>query len=323
MVMAQALVALLHAERPGCEVDVVAPAWTLPLLVRMPGVREALPLTIGHGELKLRERYRLGCELRDRHYQQAIVLPNSFKSALIPFFARIPRRTGFRGEMRYGLLNDLRRPDPARYPLMVDRFAALAFPRDAALPKNLPRPVLAMSPAAREAIIHKHHLAPDAKPVLILCPGAEFGPSKQWIAAHFAEVACAKLAAGWQVWLLGSKSDRAVAEHIDGLTGNACTNLAGLTTLGEATDLISLAEGVVTNDSGLMHVAAALSRPLIAVFGSTSPGFTPPLSVKATVIQKKLPCQPCFKRICPLGHHRCMQDLMPAEVLQAMSGWGS
>lgn len=323
MVMAETLFASLRANDPDCELDVLAPAWTFPLLKRMPAVNEALAMPFGHGQLNLLGRYRLGRELRQKKYAQAIVLPNSFKSALIPWWAGIPIRTGFRGEMRYGLLNDLRILDKKRYPLMVERFLVLGLPESADLPRPNPHPVLLVSESERAESVKKRGLDPSAKPLLILCPGAEFGPSKQWALEHFATVAKQKVSEGWQVWLMGSASDRVVAEEIQQMSGVPSINLAGQTSLGEAIDLMSFAHGVVSNDSGLMHVAAALNRPLIAVYGSTSPTFTPPLSPRAKVVQLNLPCQPCFQRQCPLKHHHCMRELSPQMVLEAMSGWGS
>lgn len=318
MVMAQTLFRLLRQQHPDCAIDVVAPAWTEPLLARMPEVRHAIPLPLGHGQLGLRARWRLGRRLRDRVYARAIVLPNSWKSALVPFAARIPTRTGFTGELRLGLLSDRRHLDKARLPRTVDRFAALAFASDAPLPEPLPAPQLHAGDAS--AAVSRLGLVPAHAPILAMCPGAEYGPAKRWPAAYFAEVARKKVADGWQVWLLGSTKDTAPAAEVARLSEGACKNLVGRTSLAEAIDLLALARAVVTNDSGLMHVAAALGRPLVAVFGSSDPRHTPPLSPLATSLWLHLACSPCFARECPLGHWGCLRELSPDRVLQALAG---
>lgn len=321
MVMSQTLYKLLKARAPETQIDVLAPAWTRPLLERMPEVRRALPMPLGHGRLGLGERHRLGRSLRAEGYAQAIVLPNSFKSALVPFFARIPLRTGWRGEMRLGVLNDRRTLDKHRYPLMVQRFAALAFPAGASLPDPLPPPALRVSETALGALGSRFALL-AARRVLALCPGAEFGASKRWPAASYAAVAREALARGEEVWLLGSAHDgpaaAAILQALSGGEREHCRDFTGATTLAEAIDLLSQAHAVVSNDSGLMHVAAALDRPLVVIYGSSSPGFTPPLARRVRTVSLGLDCSPCFQRQCPLGHQKCMLDLEPARVLRAL-----
>ena len=322
MVMAQSLFKLLRQQRPDSPIDVLAPAWSRPLTERMPEVDTSIDMPLGHGQLMLGERYRLGRALARRGYDHAFVLPNSIKSALVPAFAGIETRTGWRGEMRFGLLNDIRKLDPKRYPLMVERFAALAFAPGAALPEAIPRPGLRASAEALPALCEHYDLSLD-RPVLALCPGAEFGPAKQWPAEHYAEVAASAIASGWSVWLFGSEKDRKVAAVICDMVPqaerHACHSLAGSTSLADAIDLMAAVGAVVSNDSGLMHIAAALGLPLVAVYGSTSPGFTPPLSDRVAVVSEALECQPCFKRECPLGHLRCLRELDSARVLQALS----
>ncbi len=322
MVMAQTLFKLLRQQNPAIAIDVLAPAWSMPLLERMPEVRRAIAMPLGHGKLEFGVRYRLGKELRKTRYDQAILLPNSLKSALVPWFARIKKRTGWRGEMRYGLLNDLRILDEQQYPLMVQRFAALAFAPDAALPGQLPHPRLTIDTAAREQLLAQFHIAAD-KPMLALCPGAEFGPAKRWPENHYAEVACSMLERGWQVAIFGSEKDRPGAQSItDSIPEQArerVFNLAGVTRLEQAVDLLSAAAAVVTNDSGLMHIAAATCRPLVVVYGSTSPGFTPPLAEHVKILQLDVDCGPCFQRECPLGHLKCLRELSPASVIAALN----
>lgn len=307
MVMAQCLFKLLKQKEPTVTIDVLAPAWSLPLLARMREVSSAIVMPLGHGQLALRERYRLGKSLRKKHYSQAIVLPNSFKSALIPFFARIPIRTGWRGEMRYGVLTDVRVLVKKRYPLMIERFMALGLKPNESLPKEYPTPELqtTVEPSLKRS-------------VLALCPGAEFGPAKRWPEEYFADIATAKIKEGWEVWLLGSPKDVIVSERIMQLTHSQCINFTGKTKLEEAIDLLAQATVVVSNDSGLMHIAAALKKPVIVLYGPTSAGFTPPLNKEVSILSLDLKCQPCFKRECPLKHQQCMRGLLPHTVLKAM-----
>ncbi len=320
MVMAQTLFKLLRAQNPGLAIDVLAPAWSLPILARMPEVRKGIAMPVGHGRLNLSVRWHLGRELRGARYEQAILLPNSLKSALVPWFARIPRRTGWRGEMRYGLLNDLRRLDKDRYPLMIQRFAALAYPDGAELPAQLPYPALTIDAPAQERLLAQFGLG-DA-PFLALCPGAEFGPAKRWPEKHYAVVASAMIERGWRVAIFGSGNDQPVAENIVQALlptqRERVVNLAGHTRLEQAVDLLAAAAAVVSNDSGLMHIAAAVGRPLAVVYGSTSPGFTPPLAEQVRVLQIPVDCGPCFQRECPLGHLKCLETLYPQMVLQAL-----
>ena len=320
MVMAQVLFRLLKQQNPQCAIDVLAPAWSAPLLARMPEVRASFDLPLKHGEFGFFARKKIGQSLRGK-YQQAILLPNSWKSALVPFFASIPQRTGWRGEMRYGVLNDVRVLDKEKYPLMIERFAALAFAEAATLPEKLPHPQLVIKTDERDSALQKYALSLQ-RAVLALCPGAEFGPAKRWPEQHYAAVASERIAAGDQVWIFGSQNDVEVAEAIRSALPRHqrefCFNLAGKTALAEAIDLLSCANAVVSNDSGLMHIAAALQRPLVAVYGSSSPQFTPPLSDAVEVVRSGIECSPCFQRECPLGHLNCLRELSPSCVLEAL-----
>ena len=322
MVMAQTLFSTLRQRHPGCTIDVLAPDWSRPILERMPEVNAALSLPFAHGDLRLGERRQQGRSLAGR-YDQAIVLPNSLKSALIPFWGKIPKRTGWRGEMRYGLLNDVRVLDKQKYPLMVQRFVALALDKNAPVPQreDIVPPFLHVNTSAADQALSSLGLKKNL-PVLALCPGAEFGPSKRWPERHYADVARQQLEQGWQVWIFGSANDQPVAQSIMNLLPEKLRwrvrVLAGQTSLAEAVDLLGLSDAVVSNDSGLMHIAAALRKPLVAVYGSTSPAFTPPLHDRAAIVRLGLDCSPCFERECPLGHMNCMQQLMPQRVMAAL-----
>jgi heptosyltransferase II len=316
-VLAQPLFMRLLAGNPQASIHVFAPPWVGPVLLRMPEVAEVIPNPFAHGALQLGERRRIGRSLRQHSYDQAFVLPNSFKSALVPFFAGIPVRTGFLGEARYGLLNDRRMLDENAVPLMVERFALLAEPRGAAAQGPLPQPRLTVDPDQRQATLSRLGLSLENS-VAAFCPGAEYGPAKRWPAHHFAALAQRLHDEGYQIWLLGSKNDSAIAAEINGKCGGICVDLAGKTSLDEVVDLLSCAALVVSNDSGLMHIAAALDRPMAALYGSSSPRFTPPLSSKAKVINLHLDCSPCFQRVCPLGHFNCMMQMSPEQVHEAL-----
>jgi heptosyltransferase-2 len=296
--MAQPLLARLREKRPGIKLDILAPDWVAPVARRMPEVDEVIAVPFRHGALQLGHRWQLGRELRQRGYSEAIVLPNSWKAALAPFLARIPLRSGYVGESRYGLLNRLyRKPDKA----MRRHYARLAE-----APDTEPRQPL---PEARLRVDAAHGAATRARfgiegRYAVLCPGAEYGPAKRW--PYFRELA-ERL--DMPVVLLGSPNDAAAAAEVGG------KNLVGKTTLDEAIDLIAGAELVVSNDSGLMHVAAALGRPLVALFGSSSPEKTPPQPGRSRVLWLKPECSPCFQRECPLGHFRCMRELSVEMVL--------
>lgn len=329
MIMAQSLFILLKRTRRDCHITVLAPAWTEPLLARMPEVDESLVLPFDHGDLKLGERRRFGKSLADKGFTHAIVLPNSFKSALIPRFAGIKERIGWRGEARGLLLNDCRRLDKTKYPRMVQRFAALGLPAKARLPERVPDPNLLVTRPMVDIVLEKFGIETTGDwpaRLLAICPGAEFGSSKQWPASHFIMLCTRLFADGWRVVIMGSAGDAAIAQEIyEGVEqklgrslADRCFNLAGKTTLAEAIDIMAACALAVSNDSGLMHVAAALNLPVVALYGSTSPEFTPPLAPMAKILTTPIECRPCFDRECRFGHKRCMTDIEPARVLTAI-----
>jgi len=314
----QPMLVRLRQRRPGCRIDVLAPPWTASLLRAMPEVHEVIINPFPHGALQLGARYRLGKQLRASQYDQAVVLPNSLKSALVPFFARIPLRSGFIGEARYILLNDARKLDKQALPLMVERFAQLAEEARSEIPRPLANPKLEISAAQRDATLQKLGLTLD-KPVAVFCPGAEYGPAKRWPISYFAEIAQRLQQQGCAVWLIGSAKDKEVADKIIALGNPDCLNLCGSTELTDAIALLSCAKLVISNDSGLMHLAAALNSPMLALFGSSSPQFTPPLSPHAHIVKLDIECSPCFKRECPLGHFNCMKQLTPDLVWEQLT----
>lgn len=316
MVMAQTLFTTLKKQNSDARIEVLAPAWSGPILARMPEVHAAHVMPLGHGAFDLIQRYQLGKSFRAAQFDEAYVLPNSWKSALIPFFAKIPRRVGWRGEWRLGLLNDCRVLDKQRYPLMIERFIALGLEPDAALPDTLPRPALQCDQTNLGATLLSLHLNKD-KPILAIAPGAEFGPAKQWPTRHYAAVAKHYVDKGWQVWIMGAAKDSPVANDIQTACDNVCMDLTGKTSLGQAVDLLAQAALVISNDSGLMHIACATARPTVVIYGSSSPKFTPPLAEQVKIETLNLECSPCFQRTCPLGHTNCLNELMPERIIAA------
>jgi heptosyltransferase II len=315
-VLAQPLFKILHAKHSALELDVLAPGWTGPVVRRMPEVRRTIASPFEHGVFQFAERRDLGRELRSERYDQAIVLPNTLKSAFVPLFARIPRRTGYRGEMRWGALNDVRTFDPTGLPQMAQRYAALGLEPGEKLPNPLPSPHLRIDDAARAATVSALGLNAVER-AIALCPGAEYGPAKRWPPSYFAELARALRKEDHAVWLIGGAKDADIGHDIVRLSGGACINLCGKTTLDQAVELLASVRLVITNDSGLMHVAAAIGTPLIAIYGSSTPVFTPPLSSLAHIEKLEIACSPCFERTCPLGHFNCMMLLKPERVLES------
>ncbi len=317
MVMAQTLFRVLALRHPKAEIDVIAPDWSRPLLERMPEVNQALVLPAGHGQLALGARWRIGRALRARKYDWAIVVKRTFKSALIPAIARIPRRTGTLGEARFGLLNDLRKVEAETHPLNHRRYVALALNEGEELADAvLPPPALRVDPANRNRLVARLGLDPEAAPVG-LAPGAKYGPAKRWPETYWIELSKALVEMGRPVWIFGADDERGAGERIEQAVGPGVTNLAGSTSLVDAVDLASLCGCVVSNDSGLMHLAAAAGTHTVALFGSTSPRNTPPLTDRRTILWRELSCSPCFARECPLGHYDCLQGIRPATVLDA------
>ena len=316
MVMAQSLFMTLKQRNPAVMIDVLAPAWSLPLLSRMPQVNEAIPLLVTHGAPALATRFRVGRQLRHNDYTRAIVVPRSFKAALVPFFAGIPVRTGYRGEMRYGVVNDMRVLDKEVLTQTVQRQVALGLPETVTQPPAIPYPELQIDENNQRRLISELGLNLE-KPAIGMMPGAEYGPAKQWPITYYQELAGKLIVNGYQVWVFGSEKERTIGEEI-AQAAEGVINLCGETRLEDVIDLIALCHSVVSNDSGLMHVACATGRRVIAIYGSSSPSYTPPLSKNAEVIYRYLECSPCFKRVCPLGHTNCLTGIDSDVLLTAI-----
>ncbi len=294
-------------------IDVIAPAWSAPVLTRMPEVRRIIKTDLVHGKLQLAARIETGKSLHGQ-YDQAIILPRSFKSALIPYFAKIPQRTAYRGEMRYGIVNDMRRLDTEVIYKAVDRLVNLG--------EQNSHPAQATKTRFPKLRVDKHkrhctaiRLGVDAAtPSVALMPGAEFGPSKRWPARYFGELAAILKQDGYKVYVFGSPNDYAVGEEIVACSQRSAKNLCGQTSLEEVIDLLSLVRIAITNDSGLMHIAAAVGRPIVAIYGSITPEYTPPLTNAAEIQYLNLSCSPCWKKQCPYGHYNCLRELQTSKV---------
>ena len=320
MLMSQSLYRLLKAQQPDCQIDVLAPDWCRAVLERMPEVDNTVAMPVGHGRLQWKVRKQVAEGLKGR-YDRALVLPNSLKSALIPWMAGIPVRTGWKGELRYGLLTDLRPLDKKAFPLMVQRYIALAQAPCASgneLPEIL-RPELQVDADAQAELKTAHGLTDN---YIGLCPGAEFGPAKRWPDYHYADLAKQLISAGFQVCIFGSANDQTVSEQIlaqlSDAEKQACVDLCGKTSLQAAIDLLAGARAVVSNDSGLMHMAAALGTPLVALYGPTSPDFTPPLTDKVEIIRLIDGYIKIRKGDADQGYHQSMIDISPASVFKAV-----
>ena len=312
-VMTEPLLARLAAR--GERLTVGALPWVAPVYRAMPQVAQVIELPFKHGGLQLRARHQLAQQLAGQ-FDRAYVCPNSLKSALLPMLAGIAMRVGYLGEARVGLLTQ-RLKNPKNKPPMVAFYSALSGDTDVL--GDRPRLVL----PEHEVADALHHLALTAQGFYAFAPGAEYGPAKRWPAMHFAALA---QQLDLPVVLLGSAKESALCDQIAQAAPGRCTNLAGQTTLTQAFAVLAAAKAVISNDSGLMHVAAALCTPQVALFGSSSPAHTPPLNARAAVLWLKddpayepaLSCAPCFERECPLKHQRCLNDLTPKRVRQSL-----
>ena len=334
-VMTQPLLASIKALYPDSNIDVLASTWVAPIYRACSEVHEVIETPFEHQHLQWGLRKQLAKQLESKNYQVCFVLPNSFKSALIPWLANIPLRIGYRGEMRFGLINlALDNPSKVNRPPMLEHYLALSqLLNDEEATENQTSfsngmtPRLNVSTNAKQSVERKLqsaniNLSGSNSAIYILCPGAEYGPSKRWPTEHFANLAKQIVSnnPNSHIILLGSKGDHILGNEIVSLAkqDSHLHNWCGDTSLDEAIALIGMSKAVISNDSGLMHVAAALSTPQVAIFGSSDPAHTPPLSEKAKVIWLNLPCSPCHKKECPLGHLKCLKDILPEQVLTTL-----
>jgi heptosyltransferase-2 len=314
-VRCHSVVKLLKARFPDRPVDVLSTTLCAPLTDYMPGLRQAVVVDLPRSRIALKHQLALARRLAQENYGSVLVMPRTWKSALAPFMARIPERTGFVGELRFVLLNDIRRGEK-KLPRMVDRCAALALPSAAALPSEWPLPELKVARAEIETWRRRLGLNFDSRPVVVLAPGA-VGPSKRWRASDYAALARRLIAEDFAVWVVGGPEEKSLAAAIIGETG--ARDLTGHD-LRNAILALAAASVAVSNDSGLLHVAAALGTPAIGIFGPTSPWHWAPLNPLAETIESKteVECRPCHKPVCRFGHHRCMVEIPPEQVLAAV-----
>ena len=320
-VMAQTLYKRIKKELPSSQIDVMSPHWSLSLLERMPEVCKKIVSPFSHGETKLFERYKLGQGLKKENYDRAIILTNSLKSSLIPYFARIGVRTGWLGEFRYGLINDIRSSKKLKKSLMVEKFAALSLYEENYSIENLTFPELEINFANQRNFLEEFSID-YSKNTMAICPGAEFGPSKRWPAEYYAEIAKFYVNKGWNVLCIGSKNDEDIGMGIGSLNNlrnnESFINLTGKTSLQDAIDILAFTEKVVTNDSGLMHIAAAVKTPLVALYGPSSPEYTPPLISKKKILRKTQGYEKVRYGSNEKGYHQSLLDIKPEEVLDAL-----
>ena len=315
MVMAQSLFKTLKKHNADSIIDVLAPPWSLPILSRMPEVNKGISLPVKHKQLGLKIRYRIGRQLRKNQYQQAIVLPRSFKAALVPFFAKIPLRTGYRGEFRLGLINDTKVLDKSILKQTVQRFTALGYKDKLNEAPAINQPCLMVDKANLERFINDVKLKMD-KPVIAFMPGAEYGDAKCWPKEYYRQLAEMLVNKGFRIWILGTDKDLETALFISEGYQEDVINLCGKTKLEDVVDILSTVKMAVTNDSGLMHVACAVGIKLVCIYGSSTPDYTPPLSERAEVIYLNKSCSPCFQRTCQFEHLECLRDIKPIDVFE-------
>ena len=313
-VRCHSVVKLLATRFPGRPIDLVSSTLCAPLADYMPGVRQTIVADLPRRRLALRRQRTLAARLRREAYGTALIMPRTWKAALAPFFAGIPERIGFVGEARFFLLNEVRSGERA-LPRMIDRCAALALPRGAALPATWPLPELKAPPTEAAAWRRRRGLDAETRPIVALAPGA-VGPAKRWPTEAYAALARQLGAEGLAVWVLGGPAEKPLANEI--AAGTGARDLTG-TDLRDAILALASATVAVSNDSGLLHVAAGLGTPAIGIFGPTSPWHWAPLNPLAATLQAtaELACRPCHKPVCRLGHHRCMRELTVDEVVAA------
>lgn len=322
MVMAQSLFIGLRARLPEATIDVLAPASTASLLARMPQVNEAVLMDIDHGEFALGRRRETARRIAARGYDQAIVLQRSAKAALVPWLAGIPQRTGYRGELRFGLINDVRTLDKSRYPLKAEHYALLGTETEGEPLGEIAYPRLAVEADNQHALVERFSL--DLKrPIVGFAAGAAYGGAKAWPTRHYARLAEELDARGWACWIFGSAADREIAKAMQAAAPRHGVNLAERTRLTDIVDLAALSTRFIGNDTGVMHLASAAAPSVIGLYGSTDPDYAPPLAAESQRLWRGMDCSPCRERECPLGHHACLEDMAVADVRTACLEPGS
>lgn len=311
------VVRLLAQRFPSRPIDLLATQLVAPLADYMPGVRKAIVFDLPRKRLALAQHRGLALLLKHEGYAQALIMPRTWKAALAPFLAGIPTRTGFVGEARIGVVNDLRFGE-RRLPRMIDRCVALSAAVGDAPPKELPVPQLRVAPVDLEKWRSRMGLTVDGRRIVAMAPGA-VGPSKRWPMASFGQLAAQLTALGHRVWVLGGPGEQEAARHIAHQGGSGVLDLTG-PDLRNAILALAAADVAVSNDSGLLHVAAALDTPAVGIFGPTSPWHWAPLNPLAATIEFSgdLSCRPCHRPVCRLGHHRCMQGISIEHVADAV-----
>lgn len=318
-VMSQTLFKELNRQYNGqLIIDVLANEWTGNIFSRMKEVNNVIIHPFKHGKLKMMERIKFALKLRHNNYNQAFILPFSWKSAIIPYFAKIKKRTGFIGELRYGLINDIYKLNKTKLPRMIDQFCALA--NNGKKPEKILLPELMIDKNNQLDLIKKFSF-PDDDKLIALCPAAEYGPAKRWPAENYAILANMLIDDGYKVVILGSIKDKLISSKIKGLTKKQeeVIDACGKTTLKDTVDILALVQYVITNDSGLMHIAAAVGSKVIAIYGSSSPIYTPPLSDKAQIVRVPLDCSPCLQKTCRFGHYNCLKFITPEVIFSKIS----
>ncbi len=316
MIMSQVIYRQIKISNPKAKITVLAPPWSIPIALRIQAVDVIIEVPFKPGYFDLYKRYKIGKALRKRKFTQAIVIPGSWKSALVPFFANIPIRTGYLGEFRFGLLNDIRKFTGISQRI-VDHYVYLSIDYKSALPIINDLPKLQIVPKNLNTLQHKFNIVDNNKKTLALCAGAAFGPSKQWPAEYCSDL-INLIQQDWNIWLFGSQNDQAFINSIVQNITTKVINFAGQLALPDTIDLLSSVDAIIANDSGLMHMGSSLNIPLIAIYGSTPAVKAPPISKNCIMLEQPQPCKPCYKRVCPLQHFKCMRDIIPTMVQEKL-----
>ena len=310
-VRGHSVVRVLKERWPNRPVDLLTTSLCAPLVDYMPGVRRGIVWDLPRGRLALAKQWALAKQFREAHYGTALVMPRTWKSAIAPALAALPQRTGFVGEVRFGLINDWRWGERAM-PRFIDKNAALALPANAPLPKQ-EWPVPQLVVPADQVAAWRAANGLGASAAIALAPGS-VGASKRW--TYYADAARMFSERGLNVWVVGGPGEKAIAADIVRVGGPLVRDLTG-TDLRNGIMAMAAAKLVISNDSGLMHIAAAIGTPTMGIFGPTSPYHWMPLNGLAATVKRPtdLPCQPCHRPICTANDHHCMRDIAASDVV--------